>query len=215
MTQNTAAELRARLKESRKHFAVEDRQHASLLVRSRLYTWLVLTREHCENNHRPAPNVIAAFWPLSDEPDLIPLIGQLAQAGFKVVLPRMVSPDEPLRFYQWQEGTKLVAGPFGVMEPEVSEPLLPDVVLVPTLGFTQQGDRLGYGKGFYDRTLAHFKTVGHSPTAIGIAWSTGDIHAFEPNYQPQAHDQRLDAILTSKAWYPGSPTPQSYKPNAG
>jgi 5-formyltetrahydrofolate cyclo-ligase len=215
MSQNTAAELRARLKESRKHFAVEDRQHASLLIRSRLYTWLALTRDHCESNHKPVPNVIAAFWPLNDEPDLIPLLGQVTQAGFTVVLPRMVSPDEPLQFYRWQEGTKLVAGSFGVMEPEVSDPILPDVVLVPTLGFTTQGDRLGYGKGFYDRTLAHFKSIGHWPTTIGVAWAAGDIHAIEPNYRPQPHDQRLDAVVTPEAWYPSTPRPQSFKPKTG
>jgi 5-formyltetrahydrofolate cyclo-ligase len=155
------------------------------------------------------PNVIAAFWPLNDEPDLIPLLGQMTQAGFTVVLPRMVSPGEPLQFYRWQEGTRLIAGSFGVMEPEVIDPILPDVVLVPTLGFTPQGDRLGYGKGFYDRTLAHFKAIGHTPTTIGVAWATGDIHAIDPKYQPQPHDQRLDAILTPEAWYPGTPTLKS------
>lgn len=216
MLQNTAAELRARLKESRKHFAVEDRQHASLLIRSRLYTWLALTRDHCLNNNWPEPNVVAAFWPLADEPDLIPLLSQWTQAGFTVVLPRMGSLDEPLQFYRWREGLTLVSGPFGVMEPEIGEPLLPDVVLVPTLGFTAQGDRLGYGKGFYDRTLAHLKTIGHFPTTIGIAWATGDIRAIDPDYCPQPHDQRLDAVLTPEAWYPAAPTtraPGSFGPS--
>jgi 5-formyltetrahydrofolate cyclo-ligase len=208
MSQNTAAELRVRLKESRKHLTAEDRQRASLLIRSRLHTWLTLTREHCRNNNRPAPNVIATFWPLTDEPDLIPLLSQWTQAGFTVVLPRMGSPVEPLQFYQWYEGTALGAGPFGVMEPEVSEPLLPDVILVPTLGFTTQGDRLGYGKGFYDRTIAHFKSIGLSPTTIGVAWAKGDIRAIDPEYCPQPHDQRLDAILTSDAWHPSKPAPK-------
>lgn len=215
MSQNTAAELRVRLKESRKHIAAEDLQRASLLIRARLYTWLALTRDHCESNNKHAPNVIAAFWPLTDEPDLIPLLEQWTQAGLKVVLPRMGSPAEPLKFYQWHKGTALVAGPFGVMEPEVSEPLLPDVILIPTLGFTAQGDRLGYGKGFYDRTLAHFKTTGHRPTTIGVAWATGDIHAIDPNYRPQPHDQRLDAVITSEAWYPSTPAHKSFRSNTG
>lgn len=210
MSQNTAAELRVRLKASRQHFAAKEREHASLLIRSRFDKWLTLTRVHCESIHRPAPNVIAAFWPLTDEPNLIPLLEQLSLAGFTVVLPRMGSPVEPLQFYPWQVNATLVAGPFGVLEPEISTPLLPDVVLVPTLGFTPEGDRLGHGKGFYDRTLAHFKTIGHTPTTIGVAWATGDIHAIEPNYRPQPHDQRLDAILTPEAWYPGTPTPKPF-----
>ena len=211
MSQNTAAELRVRLKESRKHFAAEVRQHGSLLIRSRLYTWLALMRARCQNSNTPAPKVIAAFWPLADEPDLVPLLLQLTQAGFTVVLPRMVSPIEPLRFYRWHEDTTLFAGPFGVMEPEIGEPLLPDVVLVPTLGFTAQGDRLGYGKGFYDRTLAHFKTMGHSPTTIGVSWAAGNIHAFYPHYRPQPHDQRLDAVITPEAWHPAAP--ESFSPS--
>jgi len=210
MSQNTAAELRVRLRESRKQLAVEDRQRASLLIRSHLHTWLILTRDHCQSIHRPAPNVIAAFWPLTDEPDLVPLFSQWTQAGLTVVLPRMGSPVEPLEFYRWYEGTTLVAGPFGEMEPEVSEPLLPDVILVPTLGFTTQGDRLGYGKGFYDRTIAHLKTIGHSPTTIGVAWAKGDIRAIDPEYGPQPHDQRLDAILTPDAWHPAKPAPKSF-----
>lgn len=209
MSQNTAAELRVRLKALRKNLTAKEQQHASQLIRSHLYTWLTLTRDHCEGNHRPATTVIAAFWPLTDEPDLIPLFGQLAQARFTVVLPRMGSSIEPLQFYPWHENSTLVAGQFGVLEPEVSTPFLPDVVLVPSLGFTPEGDRLGYGKGFYDRTLAHFKAIGHTPTTIGVAWATGDIHAIDPKYQPQPHDQRLDAILTPEAWYPGTPTLKS------
>lgn len=215
MSQNTAAELRVRLKALRKHLAPKEQQHASQLIRSHLYTWFTFSRNHCEGNRRPATNVIAAFWPLTDEPDLIPLFGPLAQAGFTVVLPRMGSPVEPLQFYPWHENTTLVAGPFGVLEPEVGEPLIPDVILVPSLGFTAQGDRLGYGKGFYDRTLAHYKTTDHLPTAIGIAWAKGNIRAIDPDYCPQPHDQRLDAVLTPEAWYPRSPAPQSFGPVTG
>ena len=87
MSQNTAAELRVRLKESRKHFAAEDRQRASLLIRARLYTWLALMREHCESNNKRAPNVIAAFWPLTDEPDLIPLLERGFRVQFLVLVP--------------------------------------------------------------------------------------------------------------------------------
>lgn len=205
MTQSNAAELRVRLKGLRKHFAVADRQRASLLIRARLYTWLAVASDHCQRNNRPAPRIIAAFWPLPDEPDLIPLLSQWTEAGLTVALPRMQSAAAPLQFHAWLEKTALIAGAFGVMEPPAGEALLADVVLVPTLGFTTRGDRLGYGKGFYDRTLAHYKTIGHQPTTIGVAWACGDIEPIDPAYDPEPHDQRLDAIITPEAWYPASP----------
>jgi 5,10-methenyltetrahydrofolate synthetase len=71
-------------------------------------------------------------------------------------------------------------------------------VLVPTLGFTRQGNRVGYGKGYYDRTLAHLKAQNHPHTTIGIAWACGDLG--DEAYAPAEHDIRLDAILTDKGW---------------
>jgi len=75
---------------------------------------------------------------------------------------------------------------------------LPDIVLVPTLGFTRQGDRVGYGKGYYDRSLAAWKAQGHRFTSIGIAWACGDLTGIP--YTPAPHDVRLDAILTEQGW---------------
>jgi 5-formyltetrahydrofolate cyclo-ligase len=207
MTQNNAAELRARLKESRKHLAVADRQRGSLLIRARLYRWLSLA---CDQG-APTAAVIAAYWPLPDEPDLVPLLSQCNEAGLTVALPRMQATDQPLQFYRWQDDMALVAGSFGVMEPAVGEPLLPDVVLVPTLGFTPDGDRLGYGKGFYDRTLAHLKSIKQSLTTIGVAWDCGDISAIDSHYRAQPHDQRLDAIITPTTWHPAAPKPQQMR----
>src|SRR3546814_16351107 len=68
----------------------------------------------------------------------------------------------------------------------------PDIVLVPTLGYTRQGDRIGYGKGYYDRTLAALKAQGHSFTTIGIAWAAGDLAAAGLAHNPAPHDDRLD-----------------------
>ena len=83
--------------------------------------------------------------------------------------------------------------------------LLPDVVLVPTLGYTAQGDRLGYGGGYYDRSLAALRDRGHPFIAIGIAWSCG---ALDAGYAPAAHDFPLDAVLTEDGWVPAAPLEQ-------
>lgn len=206
MTQNTAAELRKRLKETRKHLAVADRQRGSLLIRARLYTWLAILRDQRKARGQAPPQIIASYWPLADEPDIGPLSAQWDDAGITLVLPRMIAQDQPLQFYPWHSDMTLTAGAFGIMEPPVGTPALPDVVLVPTLGFTSDGDRLGYGKGFYDRTLSHMTSQGCRPITIGVAWEVGAIHAIEPTYTPHLHDYRLDAVITPTAWYPAPPT---------
>jgi 5,10-methenyltetrahydrofolate synthetase len=82
---------------------------------------------------------------------------------------------------------------------------MPDVVLVPTLGFTDQGARLGYGGGYYDRTLAHLHEAGKDFLALGIAWDQARIEE-QASYQPGAHDYPLDAILTPRGWAQDAPS---------
>jgi 5,10-methenyltetrahydrofolate synthetase len=89
-------------------------------------------------------------------------------------------------------------GAYGIKEPVGDLAPPPDLVLVPTLGYTRKGDRVGYGKGYYDRTLAALKASGHRFTTIGIAWACGDLTG--EDYTPAAHDVPLDAILTDKGW---------------
>jgi len=89
-------------------------------------------------------------------------------------------------------------GAYGIQEPVSGPAPLPDIILVPTLGYTREGDRIGYGSGYYDRTLAALKESGHPFVSIGIAWATGDLS--DTGYKPQPHDIRLDGILTDKGW---------------
>jgi len=181
------------------------RQRASLLLRARLFTWLATTHTACTEVAKPPPSVVAGFWPLPDEPDLTALYRQWHHQDIVVVLPVMHSADQTLGFHVWHPEMQMHEASFGVLEPQTTQPLLPDVVLVPTLGFTPQGQRIGYGKGFYDRTLAGFTALNHHPTLIGVAWDNANIHDIDPAYQAQAHDHRLDAIATSTAWFPQEP----------
>jgi len=205
MTQNTADLLRTRLRASRRDLPVADRQRGSLLIRARLFTWLAVHRDNCDAAGLAAPSVIAAYWPLADEPDLRPLLVQWDEAELTVALPSVVEQGAPLHFYRWSSETVLETGPFGLQQPPRGEEIIPDVVLVPTLGFTHQGDRIGYGKGYYDRTLAHLHAQGHHPITIGVAWEDGDIRALEADYEPAQNDWRLDAIITPQSWYPSAP----------
>jgi len=206
MTQNNADTLRMRLKQARQEMAVADRQRASLLLRARLFTWLATTHTACQEQGIELPRVVAGFWPLADEPDLRELYRQWHENGVIVGLPVMQGEGQPLVFRPWQPQATLVTGRFGIEEPSDGQPLHPDVIVVPTLGFTRDGDRLGYGKGFYDRTLAHLRTFDKPLTAIGVAWDDANLETLEPSYQPAAHDQRLDAVLTPTDWHPEAPT---------
>ncbi len=136
--------------------------------------------------------VFAGFWPLTGEIDIIPLLAALHDAGHVVSLPCTPRKGRPLMFRAWNPGGKLRAGPYGTQEPQKSLPeVTPNFVFVPLLAYTQSGERLGYGGGFYDRTIAALR-AGGDIYACGVAFS-GQQAASLPvdNY-----DQRLDGILT-------------------
>ena len=205
MTQNNAQTLRARLLAARSAIPEADRDRGGLLMRARLFTWLGITRDFMESEGMPPPVRVAAYWAIRGEPDLLPLLEQWDEAGVEVLLPVVATKSEPLEFHRWHADDIMTAGAFGVMEPPRRAPVKPDVILVPTLGFTKAADRLGYGQGYYDRSINALTESGHRPVTIGIAWNQCDITRFEPGYRPQPHDQRLDAVLTPDGWVPKEP----------
>ena len=202
-TENTAPDLRTRLRAARAALPDASRSRGALLMRGRLFAWLGTYRSQATCTGKPAPGVIAAFWPMADEPDLRPLLTQWADdPALTVALPVIESTGAPLRFDRWHPDMPMVEGAYGIAIPHTSQPVVPDIVLVPTLGYTSNGDRVGYGAGYYDRTLAAWRAAGHRPVAIGIAWSTGKLDA---SHVPAPHDQPLDAILTEDGWLPAAP----------
>ncbi|AIT25910.1 5-formyltetrahydrofolate cyclo-ligase [Bordetella holmesii 30539] len=177
------------------------RSRSALLMRGRLFTWLNVARERSAILGRPLQSV-AAFWPMAEEPDLRPLLQQWADNGITVALPVVQGADRPLEFHRWLPHEPMRAGAYGISEPQSGAIVLPDVVLVPTLGYTAQAERLGYGGGYYDRTLAALTAAGHPYTAIGIAWDEGLLPS---DYTPAAHDIPLAAVLTPSGWVPEAP----------
>lgn len=197
--QDTAVPLRKRLKQRRAALPEADRDRGALLIRGRLYTWLASQRTRLRDTGRPDVRHIAAFWSMDEEPALEGLLRQWAEdESLTVSLPVVTGPDSPLAFHVWTPDTPMRTGAYGIQEPDGPQAPAPDLILVPTLGFTRQGDRLGYGGGYYDRTLAALKASGHAFTAIGIAWACGDLSG--ESYVPAPHDVRLDAVLTDKGW---------------
>ena len=202
---NNAASLRERLKERRDAQTHHEKSRGALLVRGRLFTWLATNQTRLKENGLPPIKNIAAFWSLPEEPALQPLLRQwVEEEGYSVSLPVVDKPDAPLQFRLWEPDAPMREGPYGIQEPTGELAPLPDVILVPTLGYTRRGDRIGYGKGYYDRTLASLRERDHAFTSLGIAWATGDLS--QDTYEPAPHDQKLDGILTDKGW--PMPTPE-------
>lgn len=136
--------------------------------------------------------VVSAFWPLPGEIDTRPLMTALHDRGCRVALPVMRGPGLPLDFRVWQPGDELVPAAFDTREPSTDKPVLtPSVLLVPLLAFDREGYRLGYGGGFYDRTLADLRESG-AVLAIGLAYA-GQEMARVPH---DDKDQPLDWIVT-------------------
>ncbi|GAA0576402.1 5-formyltetrahydrofolate cyclo-ligase [Rhizomicrobium electricum] len=136
--------------------------------------------------------VVAGYAAFRDEADPKALMLALAARGHGLALPVMVAKAQPLRFHAWCETDALVEHPYGVREPHPDCPVVvPDVLLVPLLAFDAEGYRLGYGGGFYDRTLEALRAV-RPVYAVGIAYA-GQLRTDVPH---GAHDQRLDAVLT-------------------
>jgi 5-formyltetrahydrofolate cyclo-ligase len=140
------------------------------------------------------PCVISGFSPIGSEIDPFPLLAHLRQKGHETALPIVVANGEPLVFRCWAPGDDMTSGPYGVQEPLPSaREFIPDILLVPLLAFDRRGYRLGYGGGFYDRTLERLRANGR-PVAVGIAFAGQEVDAVPV----AAYDQPLDWVVTER-----------------
>jgi 5-formyltetrahydrofolate cyclo-ligase len=131
---------------------------------------------------------LGVYWPLYGEPDLRPAYVELAEAGVRLALPVVVARDAPLAFAAWTPGETMVKDGMGVAVPgDLHFVERPPALLVPCLGFNAQNFRLGYGGGYYDRTLAESPR----PYTLGIAYA----HQ-QAAFAGDAHDVALDLIVT-------------------
>jgi 5-formyltetrahydrofolate cyclo-ligase len=199
MSKNNADQLRARLRSLRQSMSVAERQHASAALCARLKHWFDRHLADLAVGRRSNPLIVAGFWPLDYEPDLRPLLHQLDLHQVIVCLPVIIEPNAPLEFHRWTPATQLTAQRFGVMEPPRQQTLVPEILLVPTLGFTTGAARLGYGGGYYDRSLAALQRAGTKPFKIGIAWQQGLLTEADA-FIPEPHDVLLDTIATPVGW---------------
>ncbi|MHA1601195.1 MAG: 5-formyltetrahydrofolate cyclo-ligase [Alphaproteobacteria bacterium] len=140
----------------------------------------------------PAGAVVSGYWPMRSELDPRPILAALSARGHPLCLPVVVGKGQALVFRAWQAGDELVAGGYGTQVPDAGkEVVAPHLLLVPLLAFDRAGYRLGYGGGFYDRTLAALRSVG-PVSAVGLAYSAQEVDVVPHG----ATDERLDWVVT-------------------
>jgi len=142
----------------------------------------------------PVGAIVAGYWAFREEADPRALMLELAARAHTLALPCVVARHTPLRFHLWRVNDAMRVSAVGLTEPQAdAEVVTPAVLLVPLLAFDGEGYRLGYGGGYYDRTLAVLRARG-PVRAIGIAYAGQEVQAL-PH---EVHDQRLDEVLTER-----------------
>ncbi len=142
----------------------------------------------------PPQAVVAGYLPIGDEIDVSLLLRRLRSRGHDIALPVVVEAGAPLVFRRWGQEDPLADGPFGTRQPLASAPeALPEVVILPMLAFDRRGYRLGYGGGYYDRTLALLRRR-RQVIAVGVAYAAQEV----PAVPCDGHDQALDWIVTDR-----------------
>lgn len=136
-----------------------------------------------------APQILAFCAPVRGEFDAQPLATLLIERGWRAAMPVVETPDAPMRFRAWTPATPMVTDRHGIPVPAKGALVTPNIVLLPLVAFDTQGFRLGYGGGYFDRTLA---ALVPRPFSIGVGFELARV----ADIRPQAHDLRLDAMVT-------------------
>ncbi|WP_336490838.1 5-formyltetrahydrofolate cyclo-ligase [Methylobacterium nigriterrae] len=172
-------ETRARLIEQRLLISSQDRASWSARISERLQAVLA-------SREKP---LIGFYWPFRGEYDARPLLTALRDHGARLALPVVVAKAQPLQFREWWPGVAMTKGVWNIPIPAGGEPVSPDVLLAPLVGFDPGSYRLGYGGGFYDRTIAARPT---KPLCIGVGFELSRLATIHP----QVHDVPMDIIIT-------------------
>jgi 5,10-methenyltetrahydrofolate synthetase len=175
--------LRRRLLAEREHFSarpgVQEAQAALAAHLARLLTEI-------------EPEQLGIYWPVRGEFNPIAALDAAALPKLPLALPYAQRQPRAMHYRAWDGQAPASVDECGLPAPSAGPAIVPDVVLVPCVGYTPAGFRLGYGGGYFDRWLAEHPQV----TAIGVAWSIGEIS--EDAFAPQGHDQKLMLVLTER-----------------
>ena len=180
---------RLRLIEARLRVPVQERQDASARIIAGL------ERYCAERDLLQVPTIVSGYWPLRGEPDVRPWLGRLHQAGHSIVLPVVVEKGAPLAFRRWYPGAPMEKGFWNIPVPVDPETLTPQLLLAPLVGFDARHYRLGYGGGYFDRTLELLRSLQVRFHAVGVGYATTALATIHP----LPHDIALDGIVTEAA----------------
>ncbi len=175
---STKSALRTALIAARRQMPADVKAQADARIIERLGHWI--------DAHQV--KLLGGYLAMAGEPELLPLYATLARRGVGLAMPVVVERHHPLRFVLWQPGDVLARDASGTLAPVAREGFVqPDAVIAPCVGFTEQKLRLGYGGGYFDRTLAQSPR----PLAVGVAYAMAKV-----TFEADAYDMPLDEILT-------------------
>ena len=175
------AVLRKSLAALRAGLQAPQKAHWDAAIAARVLVWW-------RTIHAGSAGPLGVYWPLRGEPDLSVAYAELAAGGVRLVLPVVLARDAALGFAEWKPGEALVKDAMGVAVPSLLRMVArPPVLLIPCLGFNAQLYRLGYGGGYYDRTLA----AAPRPRTAGVAYA-----CLRADFSSAPHDVALDTIIT-------------------
>ncbi len=172
---------RRRLIDERLAIDARERRRRSLEIGARLHQ-LVGER---------GDRTVSGYWPFKGEPDLRPWMQIITEGGGRCALPVVAAKSAPLVFRVWQQGDRLERGVWNIPVPADGAEVVPDIVVAPLIGFDKDCYRLGYGGGYYDRTLA---ALSSRPLIIGVGYARATMISI----RPQPHDIPMDVIVTEE-----------------
>jgi len=166
------------------------------LPADRLLAWRLAMDRHLQFGFPGlAKGVVAFCWPIQNEYDARHLVRRLREQGATTVLPVVLAANRPLIFREWHPGVEMALGKLDIPYPKAGAGLLPNTVLLPMNGFDRQGYRLGYGGGFFDRTLGALQD--RKPAVIGVTFELAAIETIDP----QPWDMPVDYVVTERGIY--------------
>ncbi|AWD32747.1 5-formyltetrahydrofolate cyclo-ligase [Candidatus Kinetoplastibacterium sorsogonicusi] len=191
--------IREFLLKKRKLINLHNKEKYNDLIKKKLNHWFDKNLKYILYNNL----VVAFFWPIKYEPDITPVLYRLFEKNVTVCLPIIKKKDEKLIFMKWDNLSNMQEGYYKILEPTNNQLVDPNIIIVPTLGYTINCDRIGYGGGYYDKTLRSLSSISnHNITTIGISWNCGFINKY---YKKEKYDYVLDVILTPNGWIPKEP----------
>jgi 5,10-methenyltetrahydrofolate synthetase len=176
-------ELRSTLLASRTALAADQRALFARRIGEKILQWW----------RTEAATTLGVYWPMRGEPDLHQVYAELHAQGVQLALPMIVGDNSPMQFVAWTPGETLRKDRFGASVPLAENALVqPQALLIPCLGFNAECFRLGYGGGFYDRTLAQEPR----PRTLGVAYAFGEV-----DFAAEVYDIALDIVMTEEGTF--------------